>query len=161
LSNTWRNRSPEFKVKLALAAVRKEGAVASGSVCMPARVHAWKKTLLGWIPSLFAHNRAASIGAGAAADAQLAPLYKKSRPSSRWSGLFSQKVWAMNGSERLALVAHDDPVVSVVAQCRRLKVARSSLYYRPAPVSANDLAEMDRDPGSCPTGEVTSVRLSH
>jgi len=34
--------------------------------------------------------------------------------------------------------------VPVVAQCRLLKVARSSLYYRPAPVSADDLAVMRR-----------------
>ena len=50
----------------------------------------------------------------------------------------------MSRSERLALVDHDDPVVPVVAQCRLLKVARSSLYYRPAPVSADDLAVMRR-----------------
>ena len=50
----------------------------------------------------------------------------------------------MNRSERLALVAHDDPVLSVVAQCRLLKVARSSLYYRPVPVSVDDLAVMRR-----------------
>ena len=47
-------------------------------------------------------------------------------------------------SERLALVDHDDRVVPVVAQCRLLKVARSSLYYRPAPVSADDLSVMRR-----------------
>ncbi len=50
----------------------------------------------------------------------------------------------MNRSERLALVDHDDPVLPVVAQCRLLKVARSTLYYRPAPVSADDLAVMRR-----------------
>ena len=50
----------------------------------------------------------------------------------------------MSRSERLALVDHDDQVVPVVAQCRLLKVARSSLYYRPAAVSADDLAVMRR-----------------
>jgi putative transposase len=50
----------------------------------------------------------------------------------------------MNRAERLALVDHDDPVLRVVAQCRLLKVARSTLYYRPAPVSADDLAVMRR-----------------
>jgi len=50
----------------------------------------------------------------------------------------------MNRPERLALVDHDDPVLPVVAQCRLLKVARSTLYYRPAPVSADDLAVMRR-----------------
>jgi putative transposase len=50
----------------------------------------------------------------------------------------------MNRSERLALVDHDDPALPVVAQCRLLKVARSTLYYRPVPVSADDLAVMRR-----------------
>ena len=50
----------------------------------------------------------------------------------------------MNRPERLALVEHDDPVLPVAAQCRLLKVARSTLYYRPAPVSGDDLAVMRR-----------------
>jgi putative transposase len=50
----------------------------------------------------------------------------------------------MNRSDRLALVDHDDPALPVVAQCRLLKVARSTLYYRPVPVSADDLAVMRR-----------------
>jgi putative transposase len=53
----------------------------------------------------------------------------------------------MNRSERLALVDHDDPAVPVVAQCRLLKVARSTLYYRPVPVSVDDLAVMRRMDG--------------
>jgi putative transposase len=50
----------------------------------------------------------------------------------------------MTPSERLALVNHADPVLSIAAQCRLLKVARSTLYYQPAPVSADDLAVMRR-----------------
>lgn len=50
----------------------------------------------------------------------------------------------MTRSERLALVDHDDPAVPVVTQCRLLKIARSTLYYRPVPVSENDLAVMRR-----------------
>jgi putative transposase len=42
----------------------------------------------------------------------------------------------------LSLVDRWDPVLSVVAQCRLLKVARSTLYWRPAAVSADDLAVM-------------------
>ena len=34
--------------------------------------------------------------------------------------------------------------MSIVAQCRLLRVARSTLYYRPASVSADDLAVMRR-----------------
>jgi len=50
----------------------------------------------------------------------------------------------MTRSERLALVDHGDPVLPVAAQCRLLKVARSTLYYRPVPVSVDDLAVMRR-----------------
>ena len=50
----------------------------------------------------------------------------------------------MNRPERLALVDHADPVVSVVTQCRLLKVARSTLYYQPVPVSVDDLAVIRR-----------------
>jgi putative transposase len=50
----------------------------------------------------------------------------------------------MSRSERLALVDHGDPLVPVVTQCQLLKVARSTLYYRPVPVSADDLAVMRR-----------------
>ena len=50
----------------------------------------------------------------------------------------------MSRAERLALVDRADPVLSTVEQCLLLKVARSTLYYRPAPVSADDLAVMRR-----------------
>ena len=50
----------------------------------------------------------------------------------------------MNRSERLALVDHDDPDVPISTQCRLLRVARSTLYYRPVPVSVDDLAVMRR-----------------
>jgi putative transposase len=50
----------------------------------------------------------------------------------------------MSLGERRALVDRDDPDLSVAAQCRLLKVARSTLYYQPAPVDPDDLALMRR-----------------
>jgi putative transposase len=50
----------------------------------------------------------------------------------------------MSGAARLALVDRADAALSIVAQCRMLRVARSTLYWRPAPVSANDLDVMHR-----------------
>jgi putative transposase len=50
----------------------------------------------------------------------------------------------MSPAARLSLVDRADPVPSIVAQCQLLKAARSTLYYRPAPVSADDLAVMRR-----------------
>jgi putative transposase len=50
----------------------------------------------------------------------------------------------MSPGERQALVDRADPHLSIVRQCQLLKVARSTLYYRPAPVSDDDLAVMRR-----------------
>jgi putative transposase len=50
----------------------------------------------------------------------------------------------MNQLARLSLVDRTDVALSIVAQCRLLKVARSSLYWHPATVSEDDLRLMRR-----------------
>ena len=50
----------------------------------------------------------------------------------------------MNQVTPLALVDSADAKWSIVAQCRLLKVARSSLYWRPAAASEDDLHLMRR-----------------
>jgi putative transposase len=50
----------------------------------------------------------------------------------------------MSPADRRARVERDDPVLPIVAQCRLLKIARSTLYYRAAPVDPDDLAVMRR-----------------
>ena len=50
----------------------------------------------------------------------------------------------MSAAERRVLVDPEDPALAVAAQCRLLGIARSTLYYRPAPVGAEDLAVMRR-----------------
>ena len=50
----------------------------------------------------------------------------------------------MKRAERLALVDHDDPILPIAAQCRLLKVARSTLYYQPVPAASDELAVMRR-----------------
>ena len=50
----------------------------------------------------------------------------------------------MTRSERQALIERADSHLSIARQCQLLKVARSTLYYRPAPVSDDDLAVMRR-----------------
>jgi putative transposase len=50
----------------------------------------------------------------------------------------------MSQDKRLKMVARPHPHFSVVEQCELLKVPRSTLYYRPKPVSDHDLALMRR-----------------
>src|SRR5271168_1746243 len=50
----------------------------------------------------------------------------------------------MSSAARLALVDPAEPALSIVAQCQLLKVARSTLYYRPVLVGAEDLTLMRR-----------------
>ena len=50
----------------------------------------------------------------------------------------------MNAATRLSLVDRADSALSIVAQCRMLKVARSTLYWRPAAASDDDLRLMRR-----------------
>jgi len=50
----------------------------------------------------------------------------------------------MNQAARLSLVDRADDDLSIVAQCRLLRVPRSTLYRRPAPVSEDDLQLLRR-----------------
>jgi putative transposase len=50
----------------------------------------------------------------------------------------------MNRAARLGLMDHDDPALPIAAQCRLLRVARSTFYYKPVPASAGNLAVMRR-----------------
>jgi putative transposase len=48
----------------------------------------------------------------------------------------------MSRAERLGLVERESPVLSISQQCRLLTVSRSTVYRKPAEVSAEDLAIM-------------------
>jgi putative transposase len=48
----------------------------------------------------------------------------------------------MSRSQRLAMIDREHPELSLVRQCSLLRVSRSSLYYQPAPASAEDLKLM-------------------
>jgi transposase-like protein len=79
MANVRKRHGVDFKAKVALAAVREDGTVAELSSrygVHASQIHAWKKTVLDGVGSLFAKGRDASDTA-AVDDARLAKLYEK------------------------------------------------------------------------------------
>jgi transposase len=80
MGNVRKKHSVDFKGKVALAAVREDGTVAELSSrygVHASQIHAWKKTLIEGVGSLFARGKAGAPEVAAADEAQLAKLYEK------------------------------------------------------------------------------------
>ena len=80
MSNVRKKHNADFKSKVALAALREDGTVAELSIRFglhASQIHAWKKTAVDGVPSLFARGSAGMAGPSASDEALLATLYAK------------------------------------------------------------------------------------
>jgi transposase len=79
VTNTRKKHSAEFKVKVAMAAIREEVTIAEISSKYgfhESQVNAWKKTVLDGVKGLFGAEKKAA-GADAADSAQVSALHEK------------------------------------------------------------------------------------
>ena len=80
MANVRKKHGVDFKAKVALAAVREDGTVAELSSrygVHASQIHAWKKTILEGVGSLFTRGKVGVSDGSTAEDARLAKLYEK------------------------------------------------------------------------------------
>jgi len=80
MANVRKKHGVDFKAKVALSALREDGTVAELSSkygVHASQIHAWKKTALDGVPSLFVRSTTEAAGPSAADEARLALLYAK------------------------------------------------------------------------------------
>jgi transposase-like protein len=80
MANVRKKHGIDFKAKVALAAVREDSTVAELSSrygVHASQIHAWKKTVIDGVGSLFAKGKGGASGTASADDARLAKLYEK------------------------------------------------------------------------------------
>lgn len=80
MTNVRKKHGVDFKAKVALAAVREDSTVAELSSrygVHASQIHAWKKTVIDGLGSLFAKGKAGASDAATADDARMAKLYEK------------------------------------------------------------------------------------
>ena len=80
MANVRKKHGVDFKAKVALAAVREDSTVAELSSrygVHASQIHAWKKTVIDGVGSLFAKGKDGGSDSSVADDARLAKLYEK------------------------------------------------------------------------------------
>ena len=80
MANVRKKHGVDFKAKVALAAVREDSTVAELSSrygVHASQIHAWKKTVIDGLGSLFAKGKGGASDTAAVDDARLAKLYEK------------------------------------------------------------------------------------
>ncbi|WP_434513533.1 IS3 family transposase [Dechloromonas sp. ARDL1] len=135
-----RNHSPEFKAKVAIAALKGDKTLAELAQQFdvhPNQITDWKMQLLERSSVVFGEKPAKEIGP------DIQTMQAKIGQLTLENGFFRKGAHQGGHAERKKMIDrnHDLPVVR---QCQILALARSTAYYTPKPTSTEELALMRR-----------------
>ncbi|MHB8416021.1 MAG: IS3 family transposase [Acidiferrobacteraceae bacterium] len=136
-----RNHSAAFKARVALEAIRGEKTVAEIAThheVHPNQVTAWKQQALEHLAGIFSGPRGAEDG-----KEQIRQLREKVGELTMERDFLFRCAREVPRPERQAMIDRG-AAVTVKRQAELLGLSRSSVYYRPAPVSERDLRLMRR-----------------
>ncbi|MFZ1956605.1 MAG: IS3 family transposase [Desulfobacterales bacterium] len=141
MSNKRKKYNPEFKAKVALAALKNEettSELAARFGVHPTMIAAWKRTLLEGAPDIFDQGQKSRKQTEEHVD----ELYKQIGRLQVERDFLSKKLKSVSLKQRKQMVDPNQPKLSIANQCRLLSINRSSFYYRPVPIKAEDLELM-------------------
>ncbi|WP_461336085.1 IS3 family transposase [Bradyrhizobium liaoningense] len=136
-----RTHSPAFKAKVALAAVKGDKTLAELAQLFdvhPNQITIWKNQLLEGAAGVFGHDKTS-----AETPVDLKALHAKIGELALENDFLSGAITKAGLLSAKAMIDRDHDL-SIVRQAKVLKLARSTVYYEPRPVSAEDLALMRR-----------------
>lgn len=146
MSKKRKQYSPEFKAKVALAAIRGEKTIAELGAqyeLYPAQVNTWKRELLENASELFDKERQGSEHSQKRSQSRERRALSSNRQVEGGAGCFGRTLRTTGtAAARKALVDAEHPELSLVRQCQLLSIRRSSLYYRPVGPSAEALTQL-------------------
>ncbi|WP_371824415.1 IS3 family transposase [Methylocystis sp. MJC1] len=137
-----RTHSPAFKAKVALAAIKGEKTLAELAQQFdvhPNQITTWKSQLLEGAAGVFGQEKAEPKEAAV----DLKSLHAKIGELTLANGFFRGRAQQSRPAERKAMIdrSHAFPIKG---QAKMLGLARSTVYYKPRPVSTEDLKLMRR-----------------
>ncbi|EIJ0984771.1 IS3 family transposase [Vibrio vulnificus] len=132
-----RNHSPEFKAKVALDAAKGDKTVAE--LAQKYNLHAnqistWKKELLENAAMIFATEN----HTGKESSEEVDKLHAKIGQLTMENGFFGQSARSLDRAQRKSSLVKSTPL-SIKRQCELLNIARSTAYYQPIGLSAEEI----------------------